>query len=121
MELIFIIRDQEVDGSNPFAPTNFFMYLGNLGFLQIGSIGVQHRFKQSYFRCDSLTKFGADVIDEGKGKASKLVSLCLYVRDDTYYNVMTGKVRCTSNGTRRRTARISTSTALPLDWRRRCS
>ena len=50
-----------------------------------------------------------------------LVSSCLYVRDDTYYNVMTGKVRCTSNGTRRRTAKISTSTALPLDWRRRCS
>ncbi len=45
----------------------------------------------------------------------------LYVRDDTYYNVMTGKVRCTSNRTRRRTAKISTSTALPLDWRRRCS
>jgi uncharacterized DUF497 family protein len=28
---------------------------------------------------------------------------------------MTGKVRCTSNGTRRRTAKINTSTALPLD------
>ena len=61
MELIFIIRDQEVDGSNPFAPTNFFMYLGNLGFLQIGSIWVQHRLEQSHFHCDPLTKFGTDV------------------------------------------------------------
>src|SRR6266566_1435658 len=60
-----LVRDQEVDGSNPFAPTNFFNYLRILGLLQIGSIWVQHRLKQSHIRCDSLTEFGADVCIAG--------------------------------------------------------
>ena len=44
-----LVRDQEVEGSNPFAPTIFFNDLHNLGLLKIGSIWVQHRLKQSHF------------------------------------------------------------------------
>jgi len=51
-----VVRDQEVDGSNPFAPTNFFNHLQNLILLQIGSIGSNIGFKESRFSRHSLTK-----------------------------------------------------------------
>ena len=55
----------------------------------------------------SKAHFAPTRIARRRMDAADLVSSCLYVRDDTYYNVTAGKVRCTSNGTRRRTASIA--------------
>jgi hypothetical protein len=38
-----LVRDQEVEGSNPFAPTTILNHLSSVAFLRIGSIWVQHR------------------------------------------------------------------------------